>query len=105
MIIHIESVEQFDKELASGLKIVDFYANWCGPCRMLTPALEEYIDENPEVDLLKVNVDELGELAARFQVMSIPLLLTFVDGVKTGQNLGYLPPANLNRFLNASLKR
>ena len=105
MIKHIETVEQFEKELQEGLKIVDFYANWCGPCRMLTPALEEYIDENPDVDLLKVNVDELGELAARFHVMSIPLIITFIDGVKSGENLGYLPPANLNRFLNSSLRK
>ena len=105
MIIHIETVEQFEKELQNGLKIVDFYANWCGPCRMLTPSLEEYIEENQDVDLLKVDVDKLGELAAKFSVMSIPLILTFVDGVKTGQNLGYLPQENLNRFLNSALKR
>ena len=105
MIKHIESIEQFENEIKSGLKIVDFYANWCGPCRMLTPVLEEYIENNEDVDLLKVNVDELGELAARFNVMSIPLIITFVDGVKTGQNLGYLPYENLNRFLNSALKR
>ena len=105
MIKHIESIEQFENEIKSGLKIVDFYANWCGPCRMLTPILEEYIEENEDVDLLKINVDELGELAARFSVMSIPLIITFVDGVKTGQNLGYLPQEGLNRFLNSALKR
>ena len=105
MIKNIESIEQFELEIASGAKIVDFYANWCGPCRMLAPNLEEYLEENEDVDLLKVDVDKLPELAQRFQVMSIPLILTFVDVTKTGQNLGYLPLEALTRFLNSALKR
>ena len=105
MIKNIESVEQFELEIANGSKIVVFYSVWCGPCRMLAPNLEEYLQENEDVDLLKVDVDKLPELAQRFQVMSIPLILTFVDGIKTGQNLGYLPLEGLTRFLNSALKR
>ena len=57
MIKNIERIEQFELEIASGAKIADFYANWCVPCRMLAPNLEEYLEENEDVDLLKVDVD------------------------------------------------
>ncbi|MEE1199622.1 MAG: thioredoxin, partial [Christensenellales bacterium] len=60
--------------------LVDFWASWCGPCRMLTPILEELAAENPQVKVCKVNIDEEPELASAYQVMSIPTLIVFKDG-------------------------
>ena len=76
MVKNIESIEQFENEIKEGLKIVDFHAVWCGPCRMIAPILEDYAEENPDIDVLKIDCDKLGALASRFQVMSIPLVLT-----------------------------
>ena len=103
MIKHIQSVEEFEKEIDVGKKVVDFFATWCGPCRNLTPLLEEFAEENPDVDVLKVDCDELPALASKFFVSSIPYMITFIDGRKTGENIGSLPKPSLNRFLKSSL--
>lgn len=95
--ILIETKEQFDKEIASGNVIVDFYANWCGPCRMLSPILEE-IEEKNDFKVIKVNVDELNELASIYSISSIPHLIFFKDGNKIGENLGYLPYPQLEKI-------
>lgn len=104
MIKHIQSVEEFDSAIKSGLKIVDFYANWCSPCRALSPVLEEYNNEYEEVDILKVDCDELPQLASRFNVASIPYIVTFVNGKKTGENVGFLPLEPLTKFLSSALQ-
>jgi len=104
MVKHIKSVEEFEQEIKTGLKVVDFFATWCGPCRLLSPVLEEYSEEHPDVDILKIDCDEVSELASKYFVNSIPYIITFVDGVKTGENVGYLPKPQLDRFLNSSLK-
>lgn len=73
----------FDDEVlkASGLVLVDFWAAWCGPCRMVGPVVEELADfYDGEVKVCKLNVDDNGEVAMRYQVMSIPTLLLFKDG-------------------------
>lgn len=93
--IHIETKEQFNEAIKNGNVIVDFFATWCGPCRMLSPILEEIESENANITVLKVNVDEQDELAALFNVSSIPLLVFFKDGKRCGEHLGYIPKANL----------
>lgn len=75
----------FDSLVSNGLVLVDFYADWCGPCKMLLPIL----DEIDFTDVLKVNVDELPEIAKRFGVMSIPTLIFFNNGLEQNREIGY----------------
>ena len=81
------SNENFNSEVISSDKpvLIDFYADWCGPCKMLLPIL----DEIDFTDVLKVNVDELPEIAKRFGVMSIPTLIFFNNGLEQNREIGY----------------
>ena len=85
--------DNFDKEVLSAeqLTVVDFWASWCGPCRMMSPVVDEIADEVPGVKVGKVNVDEEGELAQRYGIMSIPALLVFRDGKLAAQSVGVRP--------------
>jgi len=85
MIKHLEKESDFYSNIASGTCIVDFYADWCGPCKMLLPVL----DEIDFTDILKVNVDEYPEIAKKFGVMSIPTLVFFKDGLEHEREIGY----------------
>jgi len=71
--------------------LLDFWASWCGPCRMVGPVVDEIAEEHPEIKVGKVNVDEQQELAAQFQVMSIPSLFVLKDGKIVNQALGARP--------------
>ncbi|WP_303841046.1 thioredoxin, partial [Selenomonas ruminantium] len=79
---------------------VDFWADWCGPCRMLSPIVDEVAAENPGVKIGKVNVDEQQELAAQFNIMSIPTLLVFKDGNKTGESIGLIPKEQMEKLID-----
>ena len=87
MIIHINNVDQYNELIAKGEVLVDFFATWCGPCNMLAPILEQVANENPELTIAKVDVDEVGALAQRYGVASIPTLLYFKDGELKNQGL------------------
>ena len=71
--------------------LIDFWASWCGPCRMVVPIVEEIADEHPEYKICKVNVDEEPELAQRFQIMSIPALFVIKDGKIVNKSVGAKP--------------
>lgn len=81
--------------------LVDFWASWCGPCRMLAPTLDEIAAEHPEITLAKVNVDEEQELAVQFQVMSIPTLILFKGGKPVATSIGFRPKETLEAMLDA----
>ena len=70
----------FNDEISTGLVLVDFWAPWCGPCRMLAPIIEEVAQEVEGVSIGKLNVDENPQIAQQFQVMSIPMVVLFEDG-------------------------
>ena len=101
MIIHVNNLSEFNEKIASGRVLVDFFATWCGPCRILAPILEE-VDERKEAgDLLivKVDVDEAGEIAAKYGIQSIPTLILFENGKAVKNALGYMPKPQLLNFL------
>lgn len=82
--------------------LLDFWAAWCGPCRMIAPVLDELAEENPDVQIVKVNVDEEPELASRYQVMSIPALFVIREGKIVAQSLGVKPKAQLQALIDES---
>ena len=100
MLKHINSVEEFDNSVKEGLVLVDFFATWCGPCRLLSPVLEEISEENPQLQVLKIDVDEVGALAARYGIQSIPTLMLFKDGQRVETRVGYQNKNQLLAFIN-----
>lgn len=95
-VIHVTK-ETFEKEVLQSEKpvLLDFWASWCGPCRMVGPILDEIAAERPDIKVCKVNVDEENQLAAQYGIMSIPTLMVFKNGEKTNQALGALPKARI----------
>lgn len=87
--------ENFQKEVVEESKVVliDFWASWCGPCRMLSPIVDEIAEENQDIKVCKVNVDEEPELAQQFSVMSIPTLVVMKDGNVKNTSIGVQPKA------------
>lgn len=83
--------KDFEKDVLNfdGVVLIDFYADWCGPCKMLSPIIEEVSEEHPEVRFLKVNVDNSPMLASEFGIVSIPTLVAIKDKKIIAQNVGY----------------
>lgn len=93
--------QNFEQEAMRSDKpvLLDFYADWCGPCRMVAPVLEEIARERSDIKVGKINVDEQPELAARFQVMSIPMLVVLKDGRISDKAMGARPKAQILSML------
>ena len=89
----------FEQEVLNSDKpvLVDFWASWCGPCRMIAPFVEEIANERSDIKVAKINIDEEPELAVKYQVMSIPTLLVIKDGKVVNQAVGAMPK---DRILN-----
>ena len=98
MIKHLNDASEFVKEVESGVVLVDFFAEWCGPCQMLAPVLEQFSQEFPG-KIVKIDVDMIPELARQFRVMSIPTLMLFKDGNFVKKDLGYMPIERLREFV------
>jgi len=101
MIKHIESAQEFNTLVSKGKVFVDFFATWCGPCKMLSPVVEA-LDASGKVSdtlILKVDVDKLPSVAAQFGIQSIPTLILFNDGKMVKHSLGYMNQNQLLDFL------
>lgn len=87
------NINNFQSEVLNSEKkvLLDFWAPWCGPCRMVVPIVEEIADERPDIKVGKVNVDEEAELASRFGIMSIPTLVVIENGKIVNQTMGAKP--------------
>ena len=98
--IHIHN-HNFHEEVINSEKpvLVDFWAPWCGPCRMVLPIVEEIAAEHPEYKVVKINVDEEAELASRYGVVSIPTLLVMKDGQIVNQSVGARPKNQILEML------
>ena len=96
------NANNFAHEIKSGLTLVDFWAPWCGPCRMQGPILEEVVGKVPGSKIAKLNVDDAGSVAAQFGVRSIPTLIIFKDGQPVKQFVGVQQAATLVAALEAA---
>ncbi len=90
--------ENFDSSIASGFTLVDFYADWCGPCQMLSPILEMLDQEQDKVQIIKVDVDADPAIAQKYGVMSMPTMIAFKDGEKVDQKIGLMSKEDLEAW-------
>ncbi len=99
--MEILNEKDFDKKIAKGVVLVDFFATWCGPCRMMAPVLEDVQKELGEkAHIFKVDVDDSENLARKFGIMSIPSLFVFVDGVEKEHHVGLMNKNGVLQLLN-----
>ncbi len=99
-VVNIGSVEAFDKLISESDKpvLVDFWAEWCGPCKILSPRVDEAAGEMDDVAVAKVNVDEQEEIAARYKIMQIPTLILLKNGEVAGKSVGAITKDQIKDF-------
>ncbi|WP_114569965.1 thioredoxin [Exiguobacterium flavidum] len=97
-IVHATS-QSFAQDVSEGTVLVDFWAPWCGPCRMIAPVLEELDADMADLKIVKVDVDEHPAVAGQFQVQSIPTLVLFKNGQPVSKTMGFMPKDALKEFV------
>lgn len=100
-IISVNSSNFSDEVLKSDKPVlVDFWAEWCGPCKMLSPVVDQVAAENPGIKVCKVNVDEAQDIAMQYGIMSIPTLIVFNGGKAVDQSVGVIPKAAIEELIS-----
>lgn len=99
MVKLIKTEEEFNREIMNDKVVVDFFANWCGPCKMLAPIVEEVSNELEKITFIKVDIDEIESLSRQFDIMSIPTLLVFEKGELIKRHTGYIDKDELVQFI------
>jgi thioredoxin 1 len=99
--IHISNKEDFTTKVIQSQKpvLVDFYADWCGPCKIMGPILEEIASETPGVVVAKVDVDASSDIAVEYNISSIPTFIMFVKGAAVGQSIGAVGKAQIKKMI------
>ncbi|MBM6839439.1 thioredoxin [Clostridium saudiense] len=90
---------EFVNEVKDGLVLIDFYAEWCGPCKMLSPVLEQINKEHKDVKVVKVNIDDSRSIASYYQIQSIPTLVLLKDGEFIQRMIGFNPKKKIEEFI------
>ena len=95
------NMENFEETIsaADGIVLVDFWAQWCGPCKMMASVLDEIEAEHPEITVAKVDVDENPDIASQYQITSIPTLIVFKDGSPAAVSVGFKPKNEIEQML------
>lgn len=95
------NMEQYNNEILKSDKLVmiDFFADWCGPCKMLAPVVEQIAEEQTDIEVVKVNVDEVPELAVLYKVASIPTLIFIKNGQTVKEHIGFASKAEINSMI------
>ena len=99
-IIKVNS-QNFEEEVIKSEKpvLIDFYADWCGPCKMVSPIIDEIAEENSEIKVVKVNVDDSQDLAMKYQVMSIPTLVVIKNGEEVNRSVGLIDKSQVANLI------
>lgn len=102
MIYHPQNIEEFDSLIKEGECLVDFFATWCGPCKMIAPVLEglDKTGEIKDVKIIKVDIDELDELTARYNIQAVPTLFYIKDGEVKKTQLGFINKNQIISFVD-----
>lgn len=95
---YIKNEKEFDEVIKKDKVVIDFYAEWCGPCKMLSPILDK-VSKELNLDTYKVNVDEVEDVARQYGIMSIPTVMIFEKGKMTKKNVGFMDDAELREFV------
>ena len=95
------TIDNFDEEVLKSDKkvLIDFWASWCGPCKMIGPVVEEVAESNSDIKVVKVNVDEQGELASQYQIMSIPTLIVIDKGEIANKSVGLISKTEIENLI------
>ncbi len=99
--VKIVTAAEFNTVIKDKTVIVDFYADWCGPCKMISPVLEELSKEHTDVTFIKVNVDQENELAMKYEIMSIPAIFAFKNGEVANKVVGFQAKPQLEAFVQS----